>query len=69
MMIIDRFEENFAVLETDNGMDIVPRTALPANAKEGDLLCETAQGYTIDAAATLARREQLLARTKKRKET
>lgn len=68
MIIIDRLEGSLAVLETDSGMIQIARSQLPEQAKEGDLLCRTESGYTIDAAATQARREKLLARTKKQKE-
>ena len=51
MIILDRLEETLAVLETDDGMVNVPRELLPA--------------YTTDTAATQARREKLLARTRR----
>ena len=38
MIIIDRFEEDLAVLETDDGMINVERSLLPENAAEGDVL-------------------------------
>lgn len=68
MIIIDRFEETFAVLETDSGFIDVPQINLPKGAKEGDLLIQTPDGYLVDTEATAARRNQLLARTKNRKE-
>ena len=38
-MIIDRFEGNYAVIELENGsFENMPRTLLPANAKEGDCI-------------------------------
>ncbi len=36
--IIDRFEEDWAVLEYDDETYNVPRALLPDNAKEGDVL-------------------------------
>lgn len=65
MIILDRFEAEFAVLETDDGMENVPRTQIPTQAKEGDILCRTPNGYAVDETATAKRREKLLARTKK----
>ncbi|MGN1403661.1 MAG: DUF3006 domain-containing protein [Ruminococcus sp.] len=65
MIIIDRFEGDLAVLETDSGMIQAARSLLPENAQEGDILTQTADGYTVDAEATQARREKLLARMKR----
>ncbi len=66
MMIVDRFEDKLAVLETDDGMVTVSRELLPADAREGDVLRQAADGtYTSDAAATQARREKLAARTRR----
>lgn len=67
MIIIDRFEGEFAVLETDSGMVQTARSLLPETAREGDILVQTAEGYAADAEATQTRREKLLARTKKLK--
>jgi hypothetical protein len=38
VLIIDRFEGEFAVIETDNGIINIPRADIPAAAKEGDVL-------------------------------
>lgn len=65
MIIIDRFEGDLAVLETDSGMIQAARSLLPENAQEGDILTQTADGYAVDAEATQARREKLLARMKR----
>ncbi len=66
MIILDRLEETLAVLETDDGMVNVPRELLPADVREGDVLRQAADGtYTTDTAATQARREKLLARTRR----
>ena len=53
MIILDRLEETLAVLETDDGMVNVPRELLPADVREGDVLRQA------------ARREKLLARTRR----
>lgn len=65
MIIIDRFEGDLAVLETDSGMIQAARSLLPEHAREGDILTQTADGYAVDAEATQARREKLLARMKR----
>ena len=36
--IIDRFEENYAVIECENTSFNVPKAALPCDASEGDVL-------------------------------
>ena len=38
MLIIDRFEGDFAVIETENGFINIPRKDVPSNANEGDVL-------------------------------
>ena len=54
MLIIDRFEGDFAVIETDNGMLNVSRSELPTGAKEGDVL-----RLVIDADGTDSRKERI----------
>ncbi len=56
MNIIDRFEEDYAVIETDGGMINVARAKLPENAAEGDVLEFTDGVWTIDESATEERR-------------
>ena len=51
MLIIDRFEGDFAVIEIDGGMIDIPRYELPTGAKEGDTL-----RLVIDADDTEARK-------------
>ena len=65
MIIIDRFEMRFAILETDDGMVSVPREQLPPEAKEGDILITNTLASEIDTSATKTRREKMIARTKK----
>ena len=38
MIIIDRFENNKAVLEIDCELIVIPRSEVPDEAKEGDIL-------------------------------
>ena len=54
MLIIDRFEGDFAVVETKNGMINIPKTDLPASAKEGDILT-----IQLDATAAAGRKEKI----------
>jgi len=49
--IIDRLEGDFAVLEAeDKTMLDVPRSLLPADAKEGDCLRQDGETYLLDEA-------------------
>ncbi len=65
MVILDRIENDIAVLETDNGMQEVARQFLPKNAREGDVLVQGTTGYEVDTVATATRRSTLAERTKR----
>lgn len=54
MFIIDRFEENWAVIEYGSQMYNLPKSLLPKGAKEGDVLNLS---ITIDKEATRKRRK------------
>lgn len=47
-MIIDRFEGEFAVIETENDMINVSREFLPADAREGDVVILNNGRYEIN---------------------
>ncbi len=52
-MIIDRFEGEYVVVETDEGMININRSFIPSGAKEGDcIICENGR-YSIDKENTL----------------
>ena len=56
MTIIDRFEGNIAVIETENGTVTLQRSLLPQNACEGDVLvCENGI-WLVDTETTENRR-------------
>lgn len=66
-LTIDRFEDNdLAVLESDTGASVVvPRTHIPPEAKEGDVLLELNGGpvdgpvrYAVDFEATERRKRE-----------
>lgn len=65
MTIIDRFEGEYAVLETENGMKNVPRDMLPEEAREGDVLELQNGKYTINKKAAEKRRRELRKKLKK----
>ena len=49
MLIIDRFEENQAVIEFGDKFFVIPRLFLPADAREGDVITLT---ITVNKKAT-----------------
>ena len=60
MIILDRYESDFAVLETGKGIINIPRTDLPAGAREGDVL-----KFIIDTDTTKARKKRIDCRMNK----
>ena len=54
MLIIDRFEGDFAVVETSDGFVNIPKKDLPRNAKEGDVL-----NINIDSNETDSRKKRI----------
>jgi len=65
MIIIDRFEGDIAVLETDNGMIEVNRFYLPEDAAEGDIIVNEGNEWYIDHEATQSRREAMRERLRR----
>lgn len=65
MTIIDRFEGEYAVLETDSGMKNVLRDILPEEAREGDVVELKNGAYTINKKAAEKRRRELREKLKK----
>ncbi|MDE6539138.1 MAG: DUF3006 domain-containing protein [Ruminococcus sp.] len=59
MTIIDRFENNKAVLETDGGMIEIERSQLPENAREGDVIIENNGIWSVDIPETEKRRSDM----------
>ncbi|MDE5834353.1 MAG: DUF3006 domain-containing protein [Ruminococcus sp.] len=59
MTVIDRFENNIAVLESDGVIIETDRSLLPENAREGDVVVETDGQWTVDVSATEERRTQI----------
>ncbi|MBQ7953637.1 MAG: DUF3006 domain-containing protein [Clostridia bacterium] len=58
--IIDRFEEDYAVIECENNYFNVPKNTLPDNLAEGDVL-----NIEIDTAETEKRKNQANNRLKR----
>ena len=57
--IIDRFEGEMAVIETDNDTILIARQDLPAGAGEGDLVKKLAEGWIVDKQASSSRQKQI----------
>ncbi|MCD7823360.1 MAG: DUF3006 domain-containing protein [Oscillospiraceae bacterium] len=64
--IIDRFEDNIAVLESEDGSHIdVPIGELPAGIHEGDSLEKTESGFIFREDLTGERRERIKEKQKR----
>ena len=54
MLTIDRFEGDYAIVETSTGFIDIPRTDIPSGAVEGDILV-----ISIDKNETDARKKRI----------
>ncbi len=59
MTVIDRFENDKAVLEVDGEIIQTERFLLPENAREGDVLIKINDEWIIDVSATEKRRADI----------
>lgn len=59
MTVIDRFENDKAVLEVDGEIIQTERFLLPENAHEGDVLIKINDEWIIDVSATEKRRADI----------
>lgn len=60
MLVIDRFEGDFAICEEAGGeIRDIPRDRIRGKATEGDVLCRKGGWYEVDRAATEARRKEI----------
>lgn len=59
--ILDRFEEDFAVLESLEDAETIniKKTLLPSNLKEGDVLLRDESGWAFDKEKTEERRNKI----------
>ena len=59
-LVIDRFVGMYAVCELENGEFIdVPKEDIPKEAKEGDILIKTDNGYCVDKTSTENKRKEI----------
>ena len=59
MLIIDRFEGEYAVIENGDSFENVLRNELPPDAAEGDVLSFIDGKWHINAAETESRRKRI----------
>ncbi|MDE6762100.1 MAG: DUF3006 domain-containing protein [Oscillospiraceae bacterium] len=60
MLIVDRIEDGFAVIETDDGHIEVSRSSLADDVKEGDAVLFENGMYRKDIETTEKRRQEIL---------
>ena len=65
MLIIDRFEGETAVCESENGFLSLPKGKILGEAKEGDVLIPKGEQFIVDKEETNRRREEAAAKLKK----
>ncbi|MBE5785632.1 MAG: DUF3006 domain-containing protein [Clostridiales bacterium] len=56
MLVIDRFENGFALCENDAETLRIPMALIPSGAAEGDVLEQESGAYRVNAGATQHRR-------------
>ena len=61
MIVVDRFEGDYAVLETDSGMIDVEKSCLADDIREGDVIIETENGYIKDYNTTQQKHKKMIA--------
>ncbi len=59
MLIVDRFEENFAVCDYNGEPICVPTSMLAPDVKEGDVLRLNGEIYEVDVEMTNIRRDKI----------
>ena len=60
MLILERFENDTAIIENGDSFIKIPRTKVDQNACEGDVLIEIEGFYTADKDETKKRRNEIL---------
>ena len=59
MIIIDRFEGDYAVIYQDDALKNIPKELVDINAKEGTVLIKKENKYYLDEKNTAVRREKI----------
>ena len=60
MIILDRFEGEFAVIEEDGVIKNIPKALVDKEATEGSVLIKKDNKYFLDKKNTAARREKIV---------
>jgi hypothetical protein len=55
LTLLERFEEDFAVIEVDGVIKVIPRLLVGPQVNEGDVLHWNGESWITDAEATAAR--------------
>ena len=59
MIILDRFEGDFAVIYEDDDLKNIPKELVDINAKEGTVLIKKENKYYLDEKNTAVRRKKI----------
>lgn len=59
MLILDRFEGNFAVIEDNGVMKNIPREVVDNDIKEGSVVIKIGERYVLDKENSAARRKKI----------
>ena len=59
MIILDRFEGDFAVIYEDDALKNIPKELVDINAKEGTVLIKKEDKYYLDEKNTAVRRKKI----------
>lgn len=65
MIVVDRIEEEYAVVFFDDERRDIPLSELPEGVREGSVLTETADGFSLSREAEEERRRSLAERTRR----
>jgi hypothetical protein len=60
MLMVDRFEGEYAILEDNNNHYEIKRSELPEDCKEGDVIVTKDGFYVVDDEQTALRRQAIL---------
>ena len=67
MIIVDRIENNIAVCEIDGVMSDIPLSRIKGRVREGDVLQDSGEFFTIDLSGTSHRKAEISERFKRLK--
>lgn len=57
--IIDRFENEYAIIEIEGTPKVVERSDIPSEAREGDVMVFSRNTWTIDKTGTIRRSQKI----------